>query len=111
RRCTAVEAPRQAEARERNRKPRLVQLRAHPAPAAVDRDLDALDPSTSRPRQAGHLVEPATWKRLASGGERDDRLRFHLIREYSRLPVRHQVGVLRGFIPGHVSLIGELQAV
>ena len=41
----ALEAPRQAEARQRDRQPRFLQLRGRPAPSAVGRDLDALDPS------------------------------------------------------------------
>ena len=74
-------------------------------------DLDALDPPAPRPGEAGQLVDARARQRLTAGRKRDDRLRFHLIGEDARLAVGHQVRVLRRFVPGHVGLIGELQAV
>src|ERR1700748_3824393 len=53
----AVPMPRQAEARQRARQDRRLQLRFLPGLAAVDRDVDPLDLAASAPGDAGDLAK------------------------------------------------------
>src|SRR5437588_129796 len=85
----AVPMPRQAEAGQRPRQHRLLQLRLLPALAVVDRHIDTPDLAVSAPGDAADLVETRRRQPLATRGPRDDGFGFHVESEFARRTVRH----------------------
>src|SRR5258705_13902744 len=89
----AVPMPRQAEAGQRPRQPRLLQLRLLPALAVIDGYVDTPDFSAPGPGDAADFVETRRRQPLAARRPGDDGFGFHVEGEFACRTVGHWVGV------------------
>src|SRR5437879_4601538 len=106
----AIPMPRQAEAGQRPRQYRLLQLCLLPALAVIDGYVDTLYFSASAPGDAANFVKTRRGQPLAARWPDDDGFGFHVEGEFARRTVGHWVGVFGGLIARVSRLRGDMQA-